>query len=186
MLENSNFILTSRGELPFFPQRLPLTTFIRINEDIVRSLLNGNGILIYVMVRLSIFDSTLILLVGSLTAIMGGILKRGLFPLDQSPRHSGEGTQQMLMVLAFVSNKTLLDAGTGFLSLIKNQYVWGYFMNNTDQFPRPPGGRVPRQAEFPVRGTREGAREPGEPWFPRVPSSPSGCVSWATKSYIFL
>jgi hypothetical protein len=34
------------------------------------------------MVRLSIFDSTLILLVGSLTAIMGGILKRGLFPLD--------------------------------------------------------------------------------------------------------
>jgi hypothetical protein len=44
----------------------------------------------------------------------------------------------------------------------------------------PSGGRVPRQAEFPVRGTREGAREPGfprvpgEPWFPRVPSSPSG------------
>jgi len=31
--------------------------------------------LIYVMVRLSIFDNTLVLLVGSLTAIMGGSLK---------------------------------------------------------------------------------------------------------------
>jgi hypothetical protein len=36
-------------------------------------------------------------------------------------------------VLALVSNKTLFDAGTGFLNLIKYQYVWGYFMNNTDQ-----------------------------------------------------
>jgi len=27
----------------------------------------------------------------------------------------------------------------------------------------PLTGRVPRQAEFPVRGTREGAREPGSP-----------------------
>jgi formate hydrogenlyase subunit 3/multisubunit Na+/H+ antiporter MnhD subunit len=31
------------------------------------------SILIYVMVRLSIFDSTLVLLVGSLTALMGGL-----------------------------------------------------------------------------------------------------------------
>lgn len=35
---------------------------------------------IYVMVRLSIFDNTLVLLVGSLTAIMGGIF--GLFQND--------------------------------------------------------------------------------------------------------
>ena len=35
---------------------------------------------IYVMIRLSIFDNTLVLLVGSLTAFMGGIF--GLFQND--------------------------------------------------------------------------------------------------------
>ena len=69
---------------------------------------------IYVMVRISIFDNTLVLLVGSLTALMGGNPKNASY-------------------YGNIIMNTLLDAGKSFLGVLyyNTQYVWNYFMNNT-------------------------------------------------------
>ena len=67
---------------------------------------------IYVMVRLSIFDNTLVLLVGSLTAIMGGIF--GLFQND------------LKRVIAFSTCSQLgyIHLGNIIKNLYKNIFIW--------------------------------------------------------------